>query len=295
MAMPHPLPSQSGPVTHGDGITLAGATLNGQFARKVFAFIAVTFILAAIGINTLLANGQTREQENSLSTLRESGRLKRDLDQVQQMMLDEHGELYTLISTRPFYRRASYSFPMSTLLALTRDARVGCRGREECTSRLTELDDMMRKLGERSNALARRVSQRPATVGAVSVMFLDLDRFNEVNDSLGHRVGDTLLACVAKRLQRLVRSSDLVARYGGDEFIIVAARSKGEQLIPMLDRVIAAMAEPFYVAEAYASMTPPTRTAVPAEIGAVSAVLASQGSSFITAREGVVGGALAQP
>ncbi|WP_425373234.1 diguanylate cyclase domain-containing protein, partial [Klebsiella pneumoniae] len=68
--------------------------------------------------------------------------------------------------------------------------------------------------------LAESIARATATEGSVSVLFLDLDRFKEVNDSLGHRVGDALLARVAKRLQRLVRATDLVARYGGDEFII---------------------------------------------------------------------------
>jgi diguanylate cyclase (GGDEF)-like protein len=81
------------------------------------------------------------------------------------------------------------------------------------------------------------------------VLFLDLDRFKVVNDSLGHRVGDALLACVAKRLQQLVRSSDLVARYGGDEFIIIVEPSSDGQLISMLDRLIAGVAEPFQVGE----------------------------------------------
>lgn len=93
--------------------------------------------------------------------------------------------------------------------------------------------------------LAESIARATATEGSVSVLFLDLDRFKEVNDSLGHRVGDALLARVAKRLQRLVRATDLVARYGGDEFIIVAERSSAEQLIPMLDRLVAAMSEPF--------------------------------------------------
>ncbi|HXZ09764.1 MAG TPA: EAL domain-containing protein, partial [Paraburkholderia sp.] len=97
--------------------------------------------------------------------------------------------------------------------------------------------------------LAEAIRRAAGTGMQVSVLFLDLDRFKEVNDSLGHRVGDALLARVAKRLQRLVRSTDLVARYGGDEFIIVAERSSGEQLIPMLDRLVTAMSEPFHAGE----------------------------------------------
>ncbi|WP_172161156.1 PAS domain-containing protein [Paraburkholderia elongata] len=128
-------------------------------------------------MNTFLARRQTHEQENSLSTLRESGRLKHDLDQVQQMMLDERGQLYTLISTRPFYKRTAYNFPMSALLELTGDARLGCRGREDCLSRLNELDEMMRKLGERSNALARRVDSRPGSVGLGDPALSEIDAY----------------------------------------------------------------------------------------------------------------------
>ncbi|MDP4789138.1 MAG: GGDEF domain-containing protein, partial [Haliea sp.] len=74
---------------------------------------------------------------------------------------------------------------------------------------------LLDKLLEQSVRSARRNSQR------MGVMFVDLDRFKEVNDTLGHAAGDELLRLVAQRLQRALRESDTLARVGGDEFVVV--------------------------------------------------------------------------
>jgi diguanylate cyclase (GGDEF)-like protein/PAS domain S-box-containing protein len=84
--------------------------------------------------------------------------------------------------------------------------------------------------------------------GEIYVLFLDLDRFKEVNDSLGHRMGDALLSQVSDRLRRVVGSTGFVARYGGDEFMIVVERAESERLESMLDALVLSMSEPLSVA-----------------------------------------------
>jgi diguanylate cyclase (GGDEF)-like protein len=81
----------------------------------------------------------------------------------------------------------------------------------------------------------------------IAVMFLDLDRFKSVNDSLGHSVGDALLCAVTERLQRVVSASDTVARLGGDEFAIVQRNATPESASELARKVIAELVEPFEV------------------------------------------------
>ena len=69
--------------------------------------------------------------------------------------------------------------------------------------------------------LGRRLTMAKENVESVAVLFLDLDRFKNVNDTLGHDVGDRLLIAVAQRIRRSVRNADCVARLGGDEFTVV--------------------------------------------------------------------------
>jgi diguanylate cyclase (GGDEF)-like protein len=81
-----------------------------------------------------------------------------------------------------------------------------------------------------------------------AVMFLDLDRFKVVNDTLGHRIGDMLLQEVAKRLESLLRREDLLARLGGDEFAIVVRNvDSRDELEALAERLVSSVLEPYEI------------------------------------------------
>jgi len=106
---------------------------------------------------------------------------------------------------------------------------------------LTGLANRMLLLDRLEHALARR----GASEGQVAVLFVDLDRFKLVNDSLGHRAGDLVLQTTADRLLTCIRPADTAARLGGDEFVIVCEDLTGEdEAIAVAERIERALAEP---------------------------------------------------
>jgi diguanylate cyclase (GGDEF)-like protein len=90
------------------------------------------------------------------------------------------------------------------------------------------------------------VSQQAPSTG-FSILMLDLDRFKNVNDSLGHAAGDALLRQVARRLRSTLRDSDVLARFGGDEFAIVQSECDSQRAasIALAARICKVIAEPF--------------------------------------------------
>jgi diguanylate cyclase (GGDEF)-like protein len=97
------------------------------------------------------------------------------------------------------------------------------------------------RLGQALNRVGRHSA-------AVAVLFLDLDRFKLINDSLGHGAGDKLLIAVAERLSNVLRGGDTAARFGGDEFVILCEDVSGErQAIAIAERIADELDAPFTV------------------------------------------------
>ncbi|HET9676923.1 MAG TPA: EAL domain-containing protein [Solirubrobacterales bacterium] len=107
---------------------------------------------------------------------------------------------------------------------------------------LTGLPNRLSFVDSLSAALAKAAISR----SPVGILFLDLDHFKLINDSLGHHAGDALLRAVAPRLHSHLRPGDVVARFGGDEFGILIDRLADEgEAVAIADRVAAAFAQPF--------------------------------------------------
>ncbi|MDP9109715.1 MAG: EAL domain-containing protein, partial [Pseudomonadota bacterium] len=103
---------------------------------------------------------------------------------------------------------------------------------------LTGLPNRARFLQDLTHALARAARSGKQ----VGLLFMDLDRFKNINDTLGHDAGDRVLCEVARRLREVVRDADLVARLGGDEFVVVAENCSGTAALTgiaqkLLDRI----------------------------------------------------------
>jgi diguanylate cyclase (GGDEF)-like protein len=100
-----------------------------------------------------------------------------------------------------------------------------------------------------TNALKQNIADAQSEGDCVGILFIDLDRFKKVNDSLGHAAGDELLKLVARRLQESLRPDDLLGRLGGDEFIVLTRHlPEASDASTIADEIIERMRQPFSLA-----------------------------------------------
>ncbi len=129
---------------------------------------------------------------------------------------------------------------------------------------LTDLPNRQLFLDRLRTALAR--ARRDGTL--LSLLFLDLDRFKQVNDTLGHAAGDLLLQQVAQRLLGCVRSSDTVARLGGDEFVVLLENGHAsDHAAGVAQKILAAFAPPFALRDQRVAIVPSMGVAIYPEHG----------------------------
>ena len=143
---------------------------------------------------------------------------------------------------------------------LVSEADVSAIKNAESRARFLALRDPLTCLANRSQVM-RTFSESVEGIQdaglQAALMFIDLDHFKDVNDTLGHAAGDALLVEVAWRLRRLVREDDLVARLGGDEFLILlVARDVRVEVERTRQSILRSISEPFHIHDNEVRITP---------------------------------------
>ncbi len=132
------------------------------------------------------------------------------------------------------------------LRGIGQDITERVRAREELSRQA--LHDALTGLPNRAlllDRLARALQRKSDEPSFTAVVFIDVDNFKMINDSLGHEVGDRLLCSIARRLEGAIRRDDTAARFGGDEFIILCDQLPTEDAaVEMAERILAALATP---------------------------------------------------
>jgi diguanylate cyclase (GGDEF)-like protein len=119
---------------------------------------------------------------------------------------------------------------------------VTAQQRHEARLRREAMSDAVTGVANRRSLerrLVHEIGRVRAGHGPLALLLIDLDRFKDVNDSLGHQAGDSVLGAVAARLRRAVRPSDLVARLGGDEFVVLCPGADEATAQTVAERVTA--------------------------------------------------------
>jgi diguanylate cyclase (GGDEF)-like protein len=173
---------------------------------------------------------------------------------------------------------------------LVSEVDVSAIKRTEARARHQSLHDTLTGLPNRSYVMqhfADVVAGLPQGPVEAALMFIDLDHFKDVNDTLGHAAGDDLLIEVARRLRAATRSSDLVARLGGDEFLILmVSHDIRAEVDRVRDRLLQAIAHPVVLGTTEVSVTPSLGVSLyPGDGGDIETLLRNADLAMYTAKD----------
>ena len=151
------------------------------------------------------------------------------------------------VTVYPFTKEGK---PMAAVFILSPRPAIGLSSFDDLAYRA--MTDPLTGLASRA-AIDHRIEQLALLPSAnkndLAILFIDLNGFKKVNDQWGHLVGDDVLTTVAQRLAKVARTTDLIARFGGDEFIVLAEGvTERESLAPLIGRLRQAAEEPIEVA-----------------------------------------------
>ncbi|WP_353933201.1 EAL domain-containing protein [Okeanomitos corallinicola TIOX110] len=130
---------------------------------------------------------------------------------------------------------------------------TGSRQRQQVEEKIRyqALHDLLTGLPNRlyfNDLLDQAIEKATEEQATLAVMFLDLDRFKIINDTLGHTLGDELLQSVSQRLRQSLRTGDIIARWGGDEFtILLPSATNGEEVGQIAARILSTLEESFFL------------------------------------------------
>ena len=211
--------------------------LKGATARKLESSTTLAARESAV-----LAREQAADQRQAAADLRDEVADQREeavransahRAHTESQLLEANEHLVVAVVHSQTMTEAAEHATVQMSIKAERDFLTGLPNRALLTDRLAQ-----------SIALAQRHRKR------VALMYLDLDNFKDINDSLGHSVGDQLLQSAARRLEACVRHSDTVSRHGGDEFVVLLSEVEAAQdAARAAEKLIKAMAEPHLIGD----------------------------------------------
>jgi diguanylate cyclase (GGDEF)-like protein len=228
-----------GSITYIFGAGFAG------FVYKLIEFSNIfTFLVAAgvIGIIYVTCRGYIKELQKNIEQAESAERQKAEVERLRAEEAEKHiGELSAHIAEQQRIGEALRTSKERFRHAALHDALTGLPNRSFFTEQLKYLLDKAKLENDKG----------------FCVLFIDLDRFKNVNDSLGHAVGDELLILVGRRLERIVRQGDTVSRLGGDEFALVLVDiNTVEEAAKFAERINETISQPYQLHGQYIYSAP---------------------------------------